>query len=131
MPIATANDMVIETVTATTGIEAGPGVEHAQVLGTEGGKRVSLTIAIKKTSTAVAGFKLFVEIHGSTDLVNWHPLSTASTSFDFNATYTNPANIDGISVDGWPWVRVRYYLRADSYANVLRVLLTATLSVAG
>ena len=131
MPIATANDMLIETVTTASGIEDGPGVEHAQILGTEGAKRVSLTIAIKKTSTPVAGFKLYIEIQGSTDLVNWHPLSDADTSFDLNGTYTNPAKIDGISVDGWPWVRVRYYLTATSLAAVLRVLLTATLSVAG
>jgi hypothetical protein len=129
MVSATVNDMVLATVTGT---DAGPGVEHVQVLGTDGARKVALTIAIKLvTNPGGPTLELLVDIQGSTDLANWHPVTGGSTSFTLSASYTNPDSIEGVAIDGWPWVRVRYYLKSSDYTAVRSVLLTAVLSAAG
>lgn len=128
MVTATANDLVLAT---GEGEFEGPGVEHVQILATEGVKKVALTIAIKAVVDPTSTLVLFVEIQGSTDLANWHPLAGGDTMFDLSGGYANPDAIEGVAIDGWPWVRVRYFLRADEYASVSSVLLTAVLSAAG
>ncbi len=129
MTTATVNDMVIATIVGTN---QGPGAEHAQILGTEGAKKVALIAAIKAVlNPGGPTLTLLVEIQGSTDLANWHPLSGASLSFALAGSYNSSDKIDGISVDGWPWVRVRYYLTSTDYTVIRSVLLSATLSAAG
>jgi len=127
MTTATVNDMVLAT---GEGDFEGPGIEHVQFLGTEGARKVALTIAIKVVVDPTSTLKLFVEIQGSTDLANWHPISGGDTMFDFSGSYANPDSIEGVAIDGWPWVRVQYFLKADEYASVSSVLLTAVLSAA-
>lgn len=132
MPIATVNDMVIETVSAPAN-EVGPGIQDAQVLSAEGAKRVALVVSVKQVRSLVSGMALVALVQGSTDLANWHTLPSGTLSVALTTGTTN-ASLDDVSVNGWPWLRVRYVLTTASaaeYSTMRAVLFTATLSAGG
>jgi hypothetical protein len=132
MSTATVNDLVLATV-VTGSVYAGPVFEHAQLIGGDAAKKVALSLAIKRVTNPGAppepSLNLFVEIQGSADLANWFSVA-ASAAISLTTGFVTNHKLEG-SVDGWPWLRVQYYLSSDNYSAVRSVLLTSILSVGG
>jgi hypothetical protein len=141
MRIATANDLVISTEWLPGASAHGlPGIEHAQVLSTEGAQKAAFVVTLKQTrlgGTAADTLTLEVDLEGSNDLANWRRVLTTGTDVEFPSLADGSKGTDdksGIALEGWAWVRLRYRLRSttNNYGAVTSsVLVTSTLSVGG
>lgn len=134
MRSATVNDMVVSTVLVSG--QHLPGVEHAQILSTEGASKAALVVTVKRVVVGTGAEQLTLEIalEGSNELANWHEVSGSTLAYtSLTGTPTVPTQATSVGLGAWAWIRVRYRLRsvnATYGSTASRVLLTSTLSVA-
>ncbi len=139
MRSSTANDMVISTDWSAGGTPQGvPGIEHVQVLSTEGAQMAAFAVTLKTTRVGgVSALVLDVDLEGSNDLANWRDVDATATDMQFPSLADGSKDAKekkGMALGGWAWVRLRYRLRSTTNAyhtNVASVLVTSTLHVGG